>query len=71
MPSLDDPGMCPILPSFKLADFLVSGLKGKIKNFTLATNPMRLSYRGKEIVFSRFDYLKKLKKNTIEKIADR
>ena len=65
MPSLNDPAMCPLFPTFKLAEFLTSGLKGKIKNFTLATNPLRISYKGKEMIFSRFDYLKKIKKNAI------
>ena len=35
---------------------------------TLATNPCRLSFLGKEIVISRFNYLKKIKQNNLPKI---
>ena len=70
MPSLNDPGICKAMPSFKLSDYLVSSLKAngpnRLKKVMLATNPMRLSFRGKEFVFSRYDYFKKLKKNHIE-----
>jgi hypothetical protein len=62
MPSLNDPGIFKVLPNFKLPDYLLSGLKGKLKKVISATNPMRISFRGKEIVFSRYDYFKKIKK---------
>lgn len=70
MPSLSDPGICKVMPSFKLSEYLFSGIKGngpnRLKKVMLATNPMRMSFRGKEIVFCRYDYFKKLKKNHIE-----
>lgn len=61
------------MPSFKLADFLVSGIKGpkKIQNVILGTNPMRISFRGKEIVICRYDYFKKIKKNHIPRLAEK
>ena len=71
MPSMDDPGIMKIFPNFKLSDFLVHGMKGigpqRIKKVMLATNPMRISFRGKEIVFCRYNYFKKLKRNHMEK----
>jgi hypothetical protein len=72
MPSIGDPGIMKVMPTFKISDFLVSGIKGigpnRLKKVMLGTNPMRLSFRGKEIVFSRYDYFKKLKKNNIEQL---
>ena len=74
MPSLDDPGMIKVMPSFKLPDSLFSRMKGNgpgsIKKLMFGTNPMRISFRGKEVVFSRYDYLKKLKKNHLPKIQE-
>lgn len=35
---------------------------------TLASNPVRLSYYGKEIVISRYNYFRKLKKNHLVKV---
>lgn len=70
MPSLNDPGICKVMPSFKLSDHLISGLKGngpnRLKKVMLGTNPMRMNLRGKELVFCRFDYFRKLKTNHIE-----
>ena len=73
IPSLNDPGICKVFPSFKLSESLFKGFKGKgqksgIKNYTLGTNPMRISFRGKEIVLMRYNYFKKLKRNHLEKL---
>lgn len=73
MPSTNDPGIMSIMPTFKLSDFFLQGFKGngpsRIKNVMLASNPMRMSYRGKQIVFSRYNYFKKIKKNHLEKLG--
>ena len=70
MPSLNDPGICKVMPSFKLSDHFISGLKGngpnRLKKVMLATNPMRLSFKGKEMVFARYDYFEKLRRNHID-----
>ena len=72
MPSTDDPGMLKVFPSFKLSEFLISGFKGngpqRIKKVQLATNPMRMSFRGKEMVFCRYNYFKKVKRHHLEKL---
>ena len=71
MPSLSDPGVCQIMPSFKLSDYFLQGFKGtganRVKKTMLATNPMRISFRGKELVFARYNYFKKIKKNHLAK----
>ena len=73
MPSVDDPGMTKLMPCFKMSDFFIQGFKGngplRVKNITLATNPMRISYHGKEIVISRYNFFKKLKKNHLAKLS--
>jgi hypothetical protein len=73
VPSLDDPGQTKLMPCLPLSEYLFSGARGTginkiLKNVTLASNPLRLSYYGKEIVISRFNYYKKLKKNHLAKI---
>ena len=71
MPSTSDPGVCQIMPSFKLSDYFLQGFKGngpnRVKKVMLATNPMRISFRGKELVFARYNYFKKIKKNHMAK----
>lgn len=71
MPSTADAGICKIMPGFKMSDYLIEGFKGKgpqrIKKIMLATNPMRISFRGKELVFCRYNYFKKIKRNHLEK----
>lgn len=51
MPSTNDPGIMSIMPTFKLSDYFMQGFKGsgpsRIKNVMMASNPMRMSYRGK------------------------
>lgn len=60
-----------VLPSFKLSDFFVDAFRGKtqrIKKVIAASNPMRISFRGKEMVFCRYNYFRKIKKNHLEKL---
>ena len=74
MPSPNDPGMCKLLPNFHLSEYLIAGMKGngpqRIKKILLATNPMRMSFRGKEIVFCRYNYFKKIKRNHLAKFQE-
>jgi hypothetical protein len=71
IPSMDDPGILKIFPNFKLSEYLTNAFRGlgaqRIKKVMVATNPMRISFRGKEIVFCRYNYFKKLKRNHLEK----
>ena len=67
IPALDDPGQIDVMPQVPLADHFLSGFignhQGKIKKVTLGTNPLRLSFNGKEIVISRYNLFQKLKQN--------
>lgn len=55
------------MPMPALSDFLFKDFIGKrpdvIKNVQFGTNPSRLSYKGKEILLTRYNYLEQLKKN--------
>ena len=48
------------MPQNKMAEFFFTSFKGKgqerIKNVHLASNPCRLNYKGKELVFSRYNF---------------
>lgn len=71
MPSSTDTGIMQVLPSFKLSDFFIDAFRGKtqrIKKVVAASNPMKISFRGKEMVFCRYNYFRKIKKNHIEKL---
>ena len=73
MPALDDPGQINLIPQLPLNQNLLSGftgtLQGKIKKVTLGTNPLRVSFNGKELVLSRFNLFQKLKQNHHSRIA--
>jgi hypothetical protein len=73
VPSIEDPGQTKLIPCLPLSDYFLSGARGTsvnkiLKNVTLASNPLRISYYGKEIVITRYNYFKKLKKNHLAKI---
>ena len=76
IPSMQDPGQLQVLPQDTLADMFVDAFRGanlnalqsKIKKVTLGTNPMRISFHGKQIVFCRYDFMTKLKQNHHPKI---
>lgn len=71
---MEDPGQIKLLPGMQLSETLFAGFKGngplenRIQNVRLATNPCRISFFGKQIVISRFDYFKKLKENHLSKV---
>jgi len=70
VPALDDPGQLRIFPCLPLSEYLFESLEqARFHKFTLATNPCRLSFLGKEIVICRFNYLKKIKQNQLQKIV--
>jgi len=67
VPSLDDLGQLSIMPQPPLNESLLSGfigtLQGRIKKVSLGTNPLRLSFNGKEVVINRYNLFSKLKQN--------
>ena len=62
-----------VMPGFQMSNFFLEAFKGKtnrIKKVVSATNPMRMSFRGKQMVFCRFNYFKKIKRNHLDKFEE-
>ena len=60
VPALDDPGQLELMPQMPFSEHLLNGFigtnqSGKIKKVSLGTNPLRLSFNGKEIVLQRYN----------------
>ena len=70
VPALDDPGQIRMFPAMPYADYLIAPLvQAKFRSVRSVPNPTRISFLGKEIVISRFNYLKKIKQNHLSKIG--
>ena len=69
MPALDDPGQIKLFPQMQHAGDMFSAVLKHFKKVTLACNPVRISFLGKEIVICRFNFLRRLKQNHHQKIA--
>lgn len=52
------------MPNMPLTEYFSSSFDG-IKNITFASNPCRISFYNKQIVISRYNYLKRIKKNAL------
>ena len=62
MPALDDPGQIKIFPCMPFGDYLFAPMEqAQFKKVTLAPNPLRINFLGKEIVICRYNFLKKIK----------
>lgn len=72
VPSIEDAGQIKALPAIPFSESIFSGLKtgpNRIKKLTLANNPCRISFLGKEIVICRYNYTTRLKQNHQPKIT--
>jgi DNA polymerase epsilon subunit 2 len=65
VPSQNDPGLGSILPRPPIPNFFTSGLRSKVNNIHLASNPCRLRYFSKELVIGRVNVLSQLRRNCI------
>ena len=65
--------MFKLMPTIQLSEQMIKSMKGRapdhIKKIELASNPLRISFRGKEIIFCRYNYFKKLKMNSLKQFA--
>ena len=69
VPALEDPGQIKMFPVMPYAEYLIQPfLSAKFSKVRAVPNPTRISFLGNEIVICRFNYLKKMKQNHIEKI---
>lgn len=72
VPSIEDAGQIKTMPAIPFAESLFQSLKTgpmRIKKLTLANNPCRISFLGKEIVICRYNFTMRLKQNHHLKIA--
>jgi hypothetical protein len=52
------------MPNMPLTEYFSSSFDG-IKDITFASNPCRISFYNKQIVICRYNYLKRIKKNSL------
>jgi DNA polymerase epsilon subunit 2 len=67
VPGPNDPGVADILPRPPLPKYVTSALRSKLSHAHFATNPCRMRYFSKELVFSRQDIVHKLRRQCILK----
>ena len=75
IPGMDDPCSDGVLPSDQLNaflgnneemdDYLLNNDFDGIKHVEFASNPCRINFFGKQILVSRYNYYKKIKKNCL------
>ncbi len=64
MPSLDDPGVANLFPRKPIPECLLETLHKRVPNLINATNPCRISFFGKEMVFCRHNMLQSCKRQS-------
>jgi len=67
VPGPRDPGMGLVLPRPPLPNYCTQGLRSKLQHVKFASNPCRIRYFSKELVFFRQDTLQTLRRNCILK----
>lgn len=65
VPGQNDPGIGAIMPRPQIPDYFTSGLKSKVKNVHLTSNPCRLRFFSQEFVICRLDVLSKLRRECL------
>lgn len=65
VPGQNDPGIGVIMPRSQIPDYFTSGLRSKVKNVHLVSNPCRLRFFSQEIVICRLDVLSKLRRDCL------
>ena len=67
VPGPMDPGMGHVLPRPPLPNYCTQSLRSKLQHVAFASNPCRIRYFSKELVFFRQDTVQKLRRNCILK----
>jgi DNA polymerase alpha/epsilon subunit B. len=65
VPGQNDPGIGVIMPRPQIPDYFTGGLRSKVKNVHLASNPCRLRFFSQEFVICRLDVLSKLRRECL------
>lgn len=65
IPGPNDPGAGGVLPRGPIPNFFASELKKRVRHVTLASNPCRIRYFSKELVFFRDDLVGKMRRHCL------
>lgn len=65
VPGPQDPGITGVLPRSPLPKYFTSTLRSKVKHAIFASNPCRMRYFSKELVFYRDDLVRKLRRHCL------
>ncbi|KAL7496415.1 hypothetical protein ACHAWT_004572 [Skeletonema menzelii] len=65
IPGPNDPGITGVLPRGPIPNYFTSALRSKVKNVMLASNPCRMRFFTKEIVFFRDNLVSKMRRNCL------
>ncbi len=65
IPGPNDPGITGVLPRGPLPNYFTSALRSKVRNVMLASNPCRMRFFTKEIVFFRDNLVSKMRRNCL------
>eukprot|EP00574_Skeletonema_japonicum_P003478 CAMPEP_0201731208 /NCGR_PEP_ID=MMETSP0593-20130828/24908_1 /ASSEMBLY_ACC=CAM_ASM_000672 /TAXON_ID=267983 /ORGANISM="Skeletonema japonicum, Strain CCMP2506" /LENGTH=553 /DNA_ID=CAMNT_0048223925 /DNA_START=88 /DNA_END=1749 /DNA_ORIENTATION=- len=65
IPGPNDPGITGVLPRGPIPNYFTSALRSKVKNVMLASNPCRMRFFTKEIVFFRDNLVSKMRRSCL------
>mmetsp|Transcript_20466 Transcript_20466/g.36796 ORF Transcript_20466/g.36796 Transcript_20466/m.36796 type:complete len:377 (+) Transcript_20466:66-1196(+) len=65
VPGPNDPGIAGVLPRGPIPNFVTSSLRSRVKHAILASNPCRMRFFTKEIVFFRDDLVGKMRRHCL------
>ena len=65
VPGPNDPGVHGVLPRGPIPNFFTSALRSRVRHVTLASNPCRIRYFSKELVFFRDDLVGKMRRHCL------
>eukprot|EP00985_Skeletonema_marinoi_P005683 scaffold2468_cov133-Skeletonema_marinoi.AAC.5 len=65
IPGPNDPGITGVLPRGPIPNYFTAALRSKVKNVMLASNPCRMRFFTKEIVFFRDNLVSKMRRNCL------
>ena len=65
VPGPNDPGMSVMMPRPPIPNYFTGALRNKVPHAVFTTNPCRIRYFSKELVFCRQDIVSKLRRNCL------
>lgn len=65
VPGPNDPGITEVLPRGPIPNYFTGALRAKVKHAFFASNPCRMRFFTKELVFFRDDLVSKMRRHTL------